>query len=743
MYSTSVQFLHRTLISGYASCPFVPRYNQCIHHGRQFFQCKRNAKQWAARYARLHNRSESNKLLPQGFSPKSQRSISTGHRTFYINISTLVRKRLFDIKESHVNCIVGLASLTGYVTWTLKNTKAYCKAKNQKSRLIGSRNIDKSCEQPDFDWKTFFQLLRPDLLYLISAVVCAVAAAIVNIQIPLVLGEIVNIVSSFTQDVARDFIHEVRQPVIKMIGYYAVQSVLTCTYLSLLSTVGENMAARMRTCLFDSILRQDIEFFDKHKTGELVDRLTSDIQDFKSSFKLCISQGLKASTQALGCVGSMFVISPKLTVAMVTILPAIVGVGTLMGSGLRSMSRSAQEQLAKSTALADEAIGNVRTVRAFAMEEKENELYSNEVEKARCLNIKLGFGIGTFQGLANFALNGIVLGTLFTGGWLMSRQEITAGNLMSFLVASQTIERSLAQMSLLFGNVVRGMSAGARVFEFINTVPSIPLKGGKKIAFHSLMGNVEFEDVSFSYPTRREQTVLKDFNLTIKSGSVVALVGLSGGGKSTVAVLLERFYDIQKGKITIDGYDLKDMDPTWLRGRALGYINQEPVLFATSVMENIRYGKPEASDIEVIEAATLANAHDFISQFPEGYNTVLGERGVTVSGGQKQRIAIARALIKNPSILILDEATSALDAESERIVQEALDKVIKGRTTLVIAHRLSTIRDADVIAVVSGGKIVEMGDHTSLKKKKGLYWELIRQQEIEEEINEFQKYSHF
>ncbi|XP_033730539.1 mitochondrial potassium channel ATP-binding subunit-like [Pecten maximus] len=272
MYSTSVQFLHRTLISGYASCPFVPRYNQCIHHGRQFFQCKRNAKQWAARYAKSHNRSESNKLLPQGFSPKSQRSISTGHRTFYINISTLVRKRLFDIKESHVNCIVGLASLTGYVTWTLKNTKAYCKAKNQKSRLIGSRNIDKSCEQPDFDWKTFFQLLRPDLLYLISAVVCAVAAAIVNIQIPLVLGEIVNIVSSFTQDVARDFIHEVRQPVIKMIGYYAVQSVLTCTYLSLLSTVGENMAARMRTCLFDSILRQDIEFFDKHKTGELVDR---------------------------------------------------------------------------------------------------------------------------------------------------------------------------------------------------------------------------------------------------------------------------------------------------------------------------------------------------------------------------------------------------------------------------------------------------------------------------------------
>lgn len=734
MYSSSIQFLHRTLISGYTTCHLVPRFNQGIQYGKQLIHSGTNCQHWAVRYVKLHTKSGTS------LSRTAQRAASSGHRSYSIN--TVIR-RLCDIKDSHVNCLVGLSSLTSYVAWTLNNTKVYCKVKNQKSRLIGSRNIDKSCEQPDFDWRTFFRLLRPDLLYLISAVVCAVAAAIVNIQIPLVLGEIVNIVSSITQDVAKDFIQEVSRPAIKMIGYYAIQSILTCSYLSLLSTVGENMAARMRTHLFDSILRQDIEFFDKHKTGELVDRITSDIQDFKSSFKLCISQGLKASTQAIGCVGSMFVISPKLTVAMVTILPAIVGVGTLMGSGLRAMSRSAQEQLAKSTALADEAIGNVRTVRAFAMEEKEHELYSKEVEKARQLNIRLGLGIGTFQGLANFALNGIVLGTLFTGGWLMSRQEITAGNLMSFLVASQTIERSLAQMSLLFGNVVRGMSAGARVFEFINTIPSIPLTGGKKIAFHSLMGNVEFEDVSFSYPTRSEQTVLKDFNLKINSGTVVALVGLSGGGKSTVAVLLERFYDIQKGKITLDGHDIKDLDPTWLRGRALGYINQEPVLFATSVMENIRYGKPEASDIEVIEAATLANAHDFISQFPEGYNTVLGERGVTVSGGQKQRIAIARALIKNPSILILDEATSALDAESERIVQEALDNVIKGRTTLVIAHRLSTIRDANVIAVVSGGKIVEMGDHNSLKKKKGLYWELIRQQEIEEEINEFQKYSHF
>lgn len=203
-----------------------------------------------------------------------------------------------------------------------------------------------------------------------------------------------------------------------------------------------------------------------------------------------------------------------------------------------------------------------------------------------------------------------------------------------------------------------------------------------------------------------------------------------------MASLLERFYEVNKGKITIDGHDIKDLDPSWLRGRAIGFINQEPVLFATTVMENIRYGRPDATDTEVLEAAELANAHSFITGFPEGYNTVLGERGVTVSGGQKQRIAIARALIKNPSILILDEATSALDAESERIVQEALNQVIRGRTVLIVAHRLSTIRDADIIAVVSNGKIVEQGKHNELKKKRGLYWELIRQQEIEEEIEE-------
>lgn len=273
------------------------------------------------------------------------------------------------------------------------------------------------------------------------------------------------------------------------------------------------------------------------------------------------------------------------------------------------------------------------------------------------------------------------------------------------------------------------MTAGARVFEYIDRKPSVPLKGGKIIPHHTLFGDVAFKNVTFAYPSRPEQIVLRNFSLQVPRGKMVALCGVSGGGKSTVAALLERFYDVDQGSITVDNVDIRTLDPSWLRGRAIGFISQEPVLFATSIMENIRYGRPKATDEEVMEAAKSANAHEFISSFPQGYKTVLGERGVTISGGQKQRIAIARALIKNPTILILDEATSALDAESEKIVQEALDRVVKGRTVLVIAHRLSTIQNADLIAVLAGGVIAEVGTHESLKALHGLYWDLIKQQE--------------
>uniref|UniRef100_A0A8C2KW58 Mitochondrial potassium channel ATP-binding subunit n=1 Tax=Cyprinus carpio TaxID=7962 RepID=A0A8C2KW58_CYPCA len=607
--------------------------------------------------------------------------------------------------------ILGPAALT--VTARLLGTVAHCEADV-------NNNVPQKEDIPEFSWAILWEFVRPQLLALIGAIILAFGAAALNIQIPLMLGELVNVVARHMREQAGDYVRDIKAPALKLLGLYGLQGLLTSGYIILLSRVGERVAADMRTTLFTSLLRQDVAFFDANKTGQLVNRLTSDIQEFKSSFKLVISQGLRSATQTVGCFVSLYVISPKLTGLTVVVLPCLVGAGALIGSFLRKLSRKAQEQVAKATGVADEALGNVRTVRAFAMEDRELEMYAAEVQKSAAMNETLGTGIAVFQGLSNIVLNCIVLGTIFAGGSLMARDDMSPGDLMSFLVASQTVQR--------WEWMVRGMSAGARVFEYLALEPTVPLTGGGRIPLKSLTGRVEFMNINFSYPTRPGNQILKNFNLTLPPYKTVAIVGESGGGKSTVAALLERFYEPSSGVVMLDGLDIRTLDPSWLRGHVIGFISQEPVLFGTSVMENIRFGKPSATDAEVMAAAKQANAHNFITGFPDGYNTVVGERGVTLSGGQKQRIAIARALIKNPSVLILDEATSALDAESERVVQEALDRATTGRTVLIIAHRLSTIQGADLICVMSNGRIVEAGTHLDLLSKGGMYAELIKRQ---------------
>ncbi|XP_061835358.1 mitochondrial potassium channel ATP-binding subunit isoform X1 [Nerophis lumbriciformis] len=606
--------------------------------------------------------------------------------------------------------------------------RLFCHAAYCEADVNNNIPLETARKQPEFKWHILWEFVKPQLLALTCAVLLAFGAAILNIQIPLMLGDLVNVVARYLREQTGNYVREIQGPAFKLMGLYGIQGLLTSGYIVLLSRVGERVAADMRKTLFASLLRQDVAFFDATKTGQLVNRLTADVQEFKSSFKLVISQGLRSITQTVGCFVSLYVISPKLTGLTVVVLPCLVGAGAIIGSFLRRLSRLAQEQVGKATAVADEALGNVRTVKAFAMEERELQLYAYEVDKSCEMNENLGNGIAVFQGLSNIALNCIVLGTIFAGGTLISSNEMSPGELMSFLVASQTVQRSLASISILFGQMVRGISAGARVFEYLALKPSIPLSGGGRIPYHSLTGRVDFLNVSFSYPTRLGHQVLEKFNLTLPPCKTIAIVGESGGGKSTVASLLERFYDPTSGVVMLDGLDIRTLDLCWLRGQVIGFINQEPVLFGASIVENIRFGKPEATDAEVIEAAKQANAHGFITSFPEGYNTVLGERGVTLSGGQKQRVAIARALIKNPSILVLDEATSALDAESERVVQEALDRATRGRTVLIIAHRLSTIQGADLICVMSNGRIVEAGTHLQLLGKGGFYSDLIRRQ---------------
>ncbi|XP_043543498.1 mitochondrial potassium channel ATP-binding subunit isoform X1 [Chiloscyllium plagiosum] len=587
---------------------------------------------------------------------------------------------------------------------------------------------------PEFNWKEFWKFLRPEFATLIWAILFACGAALLNTQIPLLLGDLMNGLVQCLQTNPACYLKAMKMPAIKLMIAYTLQGILTCCYITLLSRIGERVAANLRKELFSTLLRQDIAFFDATRTGQMVSRLTNDIQEFKSSFKLVISQGLKSVTQTIGCLVSLYLVSPKLTSLMCLVMPFLVGTGAYIGSYLRKLSQKAQEQIAKATCLADEALGNIRTVKAFAMEDLEINFFSQEVDEASSMSQILGFGIGIFQGLSNFSLNCVVLGTICVSGMMLAKEQLRAGDLMSFLVATQTVQRSLANISITLGQVIRGISSGSRVFEFLTLQSNIPIQGGFQIPSHVLVGQVQFDNIDFSYPTRPGQVVLHNFNLTLPASKMVAIVGQSGTGKSTIASLLERFYDPDSGIITLDGYDIRTLDPQWLRSHVIGYISQEPVLFGTSIKENIRFGKPDASDEEVYEAARQANADGFIQSFPDGYMTIVGERGMSLSGGQRQRIAIARALIKNPCILVLDEATSALDAESEKMVQDALDHIQKGRTVLVIAHRLSSIKAADVICVLANGCMKEVGTHAELMKRGGLYAELVRRQTSEETI---------
>lgn len=583
-----------------------------------------------------------------------------------------------------------------------------------------------------FDWKLLWSYLKNHFWKLLAAIAAALAVAYLNISIPSLLGQLVNTLSKYSGEFngsAKDFLQDVKEPATKLLLSYFAQSTFTFIYIFLLSNIGEQMAMEIRRDLFQNILLQDVEFFDRNNSGELINRISTDVQEFKSSFKQTISQGLRCIAQLVGGSISLFFISSQLACVALVSIPSAILIGSWLGRSLRELSRKSQAQNEKATNVCSEALTNVKTVKACAAEHIELMFFEQEIEAGRLLSQQLGSGIALFQALTNMFLNCMVLGTLYFGGHLMSSNSISAGELMAFLVASQGVQRSLAQGSILMGSVIRGITAGSRVFEFMNVQPIVDLVEGSIIEDKDLKGEIRFENVSFAYPSRPDQVVLKNFNLTLKSGQTVALVGMSGSGKSTVAQLLERFYEPSLGTIYLDGVNYKELSPVWLRNDVIGYIDQQPILFGCSILDNIRYGRENATYEEIVEASKKSQSHDFIEKLTDKYETNVGERGSALSGGQRQRIAIARALIKEPIVLILDEATSALDSNSESEVQKALDCAIIHKTTLIIAHRLSTIKNADLIVLIDNGRIKEQGTHDELMKRRGLYYDLVKQQE--------------
>lgn len=506
---------------------------------------------------------------------------------------------------------------------------------------------------------------------------------------------------------------------------FVLQGIASSARYYLFTLGGERMVIRLRKRLYETILSQEVSFFDFNRTGDLMSRLSSDCTTLQNTVSVNVSQGLRNLGQVLGGLVFMFITSWKLSSLMLILIPPVAVITAIFGKNIRKYSKESQSALADASIVADETISGVRTVKSFVQEPNETSRYNAAMEVAlKYVQLRIR-SISIFMAIAMIVGFGAISFVLWYGGREVVLDHLSIGDITQFLLYLMLVAIGVGSLASLWGDMMAGVGASQRVFEILERMPAVADEGLTPDGFQ---GQIDFKGVHFSYPSRDDIEVLKGIDLQIRPGQVVALVGSSGSGKTTIASLLPRFYEPTAGDVVLDGLRLRDLKPTWLREQ-IGMVSQEPILISSTVEENIRYGKPTATREEVTEAARAANALEFIERFPEGFQTRVGEKGLQLSGGQKQRVAIARAVLKNPKMLILDEATSNLDTASEYLVQEALQRLMKNRTTLVIAHRLATVKNADVIFVVHEGRIVQRGTHEELvAKPEGLYYQLLQRQ---------------
>ncbi len=546
-------------------------------------------------------------------------------------------------------------------------------------------------------------------------------SGLTSMSFPFIAGQLVDSVNSVLRSWTRN------QIALGMIGVLVVQAVLSFLRVEIFFRVSEQAMRDIRFTLFSKILSLPIGYIEKRRVGELTSRLTSDVSQLQDILSFTLAELVRQVLTVFLGLGIIFWVSASLSLVMLSAFPFIILGGVVFGKFIRKLSRKASDDLASANTIAEESLQSIHTVKSFTSEKHEAGRYFQSLQLVLGNSLRSARFRGVFISMVIFSVFGGIVLVLWYGLGLVESGELSIGKLVSFILYTTFIAAAAGGLGDLYGQLQKTIGASDRILEILDS-DSEGSAHGKGQEIGRADGAIEFDKVHFAYPSREEVEVLKGLSLMISPGQKVALVGKSGAGKSTLVQLLMRFYSLQSGEIRLDGRNINEINLQALR-RNIGIVPQEVLLFGGSIEENIRYGKPEASREEIEAAARKANAWEFIASFPEGLATVVGERGIKLSGGQRQRIAIARAILKDPAILILDEATSSLDSESERLVQEALDLLMENRTTLIIAHRLATIRKADTIFVMDDGAIAEQGTHQDLMDDSaGFYSRLVKMQ---------------